>query len=992
MNKLSSIFRHRISVAVSLCLLSSCALPVEEEANSEYELHPDFEMTLVASEPLVMDPVDLEFDENGDAYVLEMPGYPFGESESRLVRLIDEDGDGVFDQRQIYGDSLGIASSFLPYRQGFLVAAPPYLLYLKDTDGDGKADQRSIEIEGFTVGNTQHNYNGLTYGLDNWVYAADGGNSGTIYWPGEQENAFPIRYNDIRFKLESRQLERIGRSSGGFELAMDDWGRIYETHNLEHISHLVFSGRYTEGLAIHPKHTLLNISGRKEGELYRIYPIGKQDTRVNHPEQSGYFSGSCGITHYGGGAFGDEFNGNIFVADVVLNLIHRDQLSEDGTTFSATRGRERVEFLAFRDRAFRPVNMATGPDGALYVLDFHRPVIEHPEWIPDEIEKNLNIYEGQDQGRIYRIAPKSGLPKMDKSGIDRDRPEDVMAMLGHSNQWWRMTAQRILVETKAIGLADQLAAMVRDSENPLAQLHALRSLEGMGVVKAEDVKAALKGAHPGLRENALMVAEAMLAQEPEVLEAVIGLAEDPNARVRMQVALSLSTFENWEQSPLAEEMTRCLLRIAQKDIGDPWTQIAITSAFRRQPAELFQALINSEAINQAEEGHQLLKGIAKIAGQEGSATELTTVLRELSRRNKDQTALIAATLSGLSEGLGENPSRVPNLGTLLRPFDQSESPAVLKANWTLQEKLKLNPSVERADQIAAAKIVVLDKKESAERRAAYLEIVAFANFEDRKELLYDLLNNQVPKLVQTGALRQLWESRDPTVAGRLIEIWPKLGPEARTAAGNILLYQDQNHDELLTALEDGQLSLGEFNLHLERRRRLLWSEDEDIKKRAEALFNDAGVVKRKDVITQMKPALALQGKSAKGKLLYDELCSQCHQMSGQGQNVGPDLTEIFRKSAESLLHDILDPNAAVDTRYLNHTLETLDGTIYSGMVANENDAEVTLRLMGGTDQSVARSEIKSLTSTGFSLMPEGLESGLEQQDFADLLAFLQEPK
>ena len=399
-----------IAILCSLfCTFWACQSERSEPLNS-FQIHPDFNIEKVATEPLVFDPVDMEFDQYGTAYVLEMPGYPFGEEESRIVRLQDQDLDGLFDQRTVFSDSLGVASSLLPYKEGWLVAAPPDLLYIKDTDADGVADHREVVLTGFSEGNLQHNFNGLTYGLDNWIYAANGGNSGSIHWPDQQMEPVPLRGNDFRIHLDQQKFELIGKSSGGFELGVDSWGHIFETHNLHHISHLAFPGRYIKDLP-GSQHSLANISGHDQNGLGRIFPVGAQEARVNHPEQAGYFSGACGITHYGGGAFPEEFDGNIFVADVVLNVIHRDIIDSDGAIFSARRAREKVEFLASSDRSFRPVNMTAGPDGALYILDMHREVIEHPEWIPDEIEAGLDL-EGRKRtgAHLSHRTKKQGAP------------------------------------------------------------------------------------------------------------------------------------------------------------------------------------------------------------------------------------------------------------------------------------------------------------------------------------------------------------------------------------------------------------------------------------------------------------------------------------------------------------------------------------------------------------------------------------------------------
>jgi putative heme-binding domain-containing protein len=285
-----------------------------------------------------------------------------------------------------------------------------------------------------------------------------------------------------------------------------------------------------------------------------------------------------------------------------------------------------------------------------------------------------------------------------------------------------------------------------------------------------------------------------------------------------------------------------------------------------------------------------------------------------------------------------------------------------------------------------ALLIAANRDEPIERRLEYLALAEFAPFSDRQDILFSLLDTREAGSIQKEAIEQLSRVRHTEVGVRLIANWKTSGPETRTAAGNILLYQPANHDILLTALEQGELKLGELNLHLERRRVLLWSEDLLVKSRAEALFTDAGVSTRKEAMEKMKSALELEGDVTAGKTIFTSLCGQCHRVGIDGVNVGPDLAEIFRKSKESIMHDIIDPNAGCDTEYLSHTVE---GEIINGIIADETDHAITLRSIGGIERTVTREQIKRLSSSGLSLMPEVLEGLMDHQQMADLLVFLQ---
>ena len=958
-----------------------------------FEIHPAFKMELVASEPLIFDPVDMKFDAMGRAFVLEMPGYPFSKDASRIIFLIDENKDGQYDKRTVFAEGLGVASSFMPYKGGFLVAAPPDLIWLKDTNGDNKADEQKAIMSGFEVGNLQHNYNGLTYGLDNWIYAANGGNNGIPFFSETPDKPLNLRGQDFRFRIESQTLERVGESSGGFELAFDNWGNMYETHNLEHVSQLVFSGHYIDGLPVEPKHPLTVISDHEENGLSRIYPIGEQETRVNHPEQSGYFSGSCGITFYGGNAFPAGFNNHLFVCDVVLNLIHLDVLSPNKAAFKTSRMREKADFIASSDRSFRPVNMTTGPDGALYLMDMHRAVIEHPEWIPDEMEKDLDLKAGMDKGRIYKITSKNNWTSANPK-LNLNNPPSLVEALSDKNQWTRMTAQRLMVESGDKKYIPLLEKLITNSKNPLAQLHALWTLDGLGSLKKEYLTKVFTNQEAGIKVNALKIAELQLNENPDLIPAIIHLTDDTNAQVRLQAALALSRINDKNYTANQAEIAAGLSKILVQNDADIWTAMAVASAAQKQALVFAQNLLANN-ISPNEFQQAVLLTIARLLGKENNTDATQKMLVALSNNStinpSQKSAIIDALATGWKTTKVANKNNVVLIPNLVK-IEVDKHPSIILACGNLRQAMQLPISTASKQQIAIALKEVKDASFPLEKRMNLLQLIELEDFKNRSTVLYTLLDNREPLALQEETLWQLWRSNSPAVAPKLVELWPTLGPGARKKASDILLYKSFNHEVLLSALEAGKINMGEMNFDLERRRTLLWwSDTDEVKRRAEALFSDAGVVTRKEAIEKMRPALALRGNITKGKEQYINLCSQCHQYGDIGKNVGPVLTEINRKSKESLLYDILDPNAAADTKYINHQAKTKDGNIYTGIIAQESDTEIVLKSLGGQETTIAKSDIEQLSSLGISMMPEGQEANMSAQDMADLLAFLQQP-
>lgn len=947
-----------------------------------FVLHPDFDLSFVAHEPQMMDPVDLEFDQFGRPFVMEMPDYPYRDTGGRVILLEDSDNDGYYETRKVFAEDLGAADSLLPYDDGILVASPPDLLFLKDTDGDDVADVREVVLSGFATGNPQHNFNGLSHGIDNWIYGANGGNGGALYWPETPDEKIGLGNNDFRVNLRTRQVEPVGHSTGGFGLAFDDYGRMFGTHNLEPVGHLVFPGSYLEGVPTPSLGSLNPIVPDLENGLVRLYPLGAQATRVNHPEQSGYFSGGCGITHYGGGAFPSGFNGNLLVCDVVLNLVHRRVLQPDGTTFTTTRGRPGVEFLASTDRAFRPVNMTAAPDGSLWVIDMHREVIEHPEWIPRELREGMDLEAGKTQGRVFRVSPKKG-PRYGKPDFPRGDFTKVAEALGHPNQWWRQTAQRLLVQWNDPVCIDFID-LLPGSPNPFARIHSMWVLDFLGELPPISVTLGIQDPDPAVRENALRIAAPRIKDNAYLQGFVAASANDDDPRVRMYVALLLGLIDE-PKNPRIGEAVRS---IAARDLGDPFTRLALLPAIARDPVPVLNDLLHNEALK-AEDMGELVELIGELVGKKSAPDQVLGVLHDATAAD----TVYIALLNGLSHGLAlrdEHAGEVTLSDDARQQLEARTKDApfeTVEAVWRLMKSFGVVPA-DRLAHLEQARTALFDESQEVSRRVAALRLLDFEDFQQREDLLFDFLDPRHAPELQAEAVRQLGEGNSTHVAEELVARWNQIGPKVRPAVSDLLLYRRANHDLLLTALENKSIGLGEMNLHLERRRVLLRSNDKNIRKRAEALFTDAGVTTRKEALEKMRPAITLAGDAEKGGVIFGERCAKCHQLGGEGASLAPNLTEIYRKSKETILHDMLDPNAAVDNRYVAFTVETNDFQIVTGIIEDENSESVTLRTAENEAVTIPKRDIDKMTSGGLSLMPENLEEGLTPQDIANLLAHL----
>ena len=1067
-----------------------------------FELHPAFALELAAAEPVTVDPIDLAFDERGRAFVLELPGYPDMERPARIVELLDPDGDGRWDGRRLFADDLGMADSILPWRRGLLVAAPPHLVYLEDTDGDGRADRRDVLLSGFAEGNPQHNVNALRYGLDNWIHGVNGGNGARVFWPGAPDEVEDIGQDDFRVDFASGRFERTGRGAGGFGMTFGPWGRAFGTHNLDHLSQVVVPRRYLARLPAAWQGGRLRLAAPADGGPAELFPIGVRQTRPNHPEQSSRFSAACAVTAYAGGAFDDAFDRawdgtfggasdgasdgvsddasgaaapargglHVFVADPSANVVHRAVVDASGAAAEAGRGRPGVELLASTDPLFRPVNLTVGPDGALYVLDMHRAVVEHPEWIPDPMEAELDLYEGDDRGRIYRVVPAGGLPAglADFRDFDRSRPGELLDALSSPNRWRRLTAQRLLVEEFAEDPPETVVRGLRErlgNAAPLGRLHALWTLNGIGALDRESVGAAFGDPEPELRRNAILAFEEALASaaaagpleagrraapdasrsasRPEPVSEtgwttlapdVLALIDDPDPGVRLQAMLTAGLGVGSEAVGVGSEAgggggfqgaaIRAVVEEAARLGGDaptppvpardvPWLRLAAVSVLAEDPVRSLGLLLEA-----GDAGGETVERVAALVPAERLAEVVAgeRVTRALSASGTGASGWGRGLLAGLTAAAaGAGDREVDGSGLLapLRRLRQSEDDALAAAAWRLSAAVGARPAAAEIALLDCAGFRAADRGRPAEERLQALALFGLRRHwpaapEEAAvpcpgtggaagtvsssgtwlERMGALLGAEQPREVQRAAMAELASAEQDAVTAYLVERWRYLGPDARRDAGGYLIRGRGRHAALLDAIESGRIGLGEMNFDLERRRFLLRSPEPEIRRRARALFDDAGVVTRAEAIAAMRPALELAGDPERGEALFLELCARCHRSGGFGSGPGPDLSGIGRKSAETLLHDILDPNAAVDAAWVNYVVETVDGEVHSGLLAESAGGGIVLRAAEDLLIEVPAERVREVRSDGLSMMPEELEAGLAPADMADLLAFL----
>ena len=999
-------FRVSLTVSGALALalaFDSLAQGSTDPLPSEIVTHPDLVVTLFAMEPDVVDPVALCFDPAGRMFVLEMRDYPYGvppENEpGGTVRMLeDTNGDGRADQSVVFAEGLNFPTSIAPYRDGVLVAAPPEIVFLRDTDGDGKSDEREVLFEGFGLEVTDSNFSGLRWGLDNWLHGVNGGNGGSI--SSLRSTKAPVRLGDLDFKLnpDTGAIETTYSTGGGFGLVFDDWGRSFTPHNINHMQMRIMESRVLSrhgGLPpIEGTHSISD-----HGEMARIFPISEARTRPNHPEQAGHFSSSGGMGYIGHSGYPGDLPGSLLVCDVVGNIVHRDVLSADGPIFKASRapGEQDREFLASTDPRFRPTGLELGPDGALYLMDMHRDVIEHPDYIPKKMLAEMDIRAGDDKGRIYRIVPRNGLPPV-KTDLTALTTEELVNELASPNQWRRMTAQRLLVEGERTDAVPLLKTLAYPLSDPLPKVHALWTLVGLGRLGGNDAGARLLEPDDRVIENLLQMVRG--PNKPRDWRLFISFAGGgDNERVRF-TALSLlaeadlplyeTTIPPGWDLP-APPLLRAVESVLRQDGEFPWSRRAALSALPNGEMPLLEKLLRDEEFVRSEFAEDVLGELADLVGARLKLDYAFIDLLDAVASYYMPDSVTIRVMEGLDSGLARARSELtppPSWRNAMEQVANGESLAVQRAVWKVEDRLRMPPSRSRARAISDALAQAVDASLDQDRRVEAIELLALADPGEAVAVLLKCLDGTEHVAIQSPAVARLSGWTDASIANGFIDRWRSIHPELKRSVTLLMLRRRAYHDPLLTALESGRISVGELNLDLEDRRTLLrWSTD-DIHDRAAKILGDGEYGNRQTKVDEWMAKLPATGDGARGREVFETLCATCHRSGGLGFEVGPDLSAMSHRSVEDLVSNILDPNMAINPNYQSVTIETVEGEIVIGILAAESTDAISLSLAGGVRSTLARSDISRMESAGRSLMPEGIEAGMTPESLRDLVAFL----
>ena len=937
----------------------------------------NLQIEIVAAEPEVIDPVAIQFDEHGRLWVVELSDYPNGPEPgkpplSRIKLLEDKDGDGRYETAHIFADKLLFATGVQPWDGGVIVTLAGEVAYFKDTDGDHKADVRETWFTGFAQANPQLRANHPTFGPDGWIYVANGLRGGNVIavkkdWPSrlglrpdpsgkvqvgtESQPTEPqpvsLTGRDFKFDPLTGRYEAIS-GNGQFGMTFDAWGNRFVCDNRHPCRHVIFEEDFIKRCP-HVAFPAVVHDVIPADDKNQVFPLTSAWTTSNL--HAGTFTASCGVTVYTGDWLPEEFRGNVFVCEPTGNLVQRAILEPDGATFNSRNPYQRSrhaprdepnasptsqnktdltqEFLASRDDWFRPVDLQNGPDGALYVVDMYRAVIEHPEWVPDELKKRPDTWLGNDKGRIYRIRPKGERPRPDFVAL-RDRPLSQL----NANGWMRTTGRRLLTGIE-VG---------NDVDRPMI---------------------IAKSAYGSERVAAIMFKPLTLTTAPDFWFNSTDFKDD-NPKVRFEVLQRLVAYRS-------DTAVRLIGEYADSDLADPWMRQAYVAVARNAAPVLMYQFIQSASETQSWQKAGLIEITATLGEQIGVSGSDADLAWAVSRLSELGTSYLPGTneialsgLVGIAQGLARRGQ-----------------------SFLSKTSLFSSVAIRGIDTVGGRSANRIDTPwldDSQQVRLLAVRWLRFADVEKYGHVLRETIVKSSDQTLRLAAFESFVSSHRPEVDAWLIERYRSETPAIRRAILAALFASKERQLRLLEAIEQGQIAATE--LDPVRVNQLTQAKDETLRERAKTVLAAAAPASRHEVLDAYRPALALTADPKRGREVFVKNCSTCHRVDNVGVNVAPDISDTRTKKPEQLLLDILDPNKAIDANYFAYAVALKDGTVQSGVITSETATSITLKQPEGKVLTLLRADIEELRNTGLSLMPIGLEKNVDQQAMADLIFWL----
>jgi uncharacterized protein len=1010
--------------------------PVDAAESMKHFVTPvGFEVQLFASDPEIGKPLTMNWDERGRLLLVETIDYPNekqreGEGRDRIRILEDTNGDGRADKFTTFAEKLSIPTSLISCRGGIIVHQAPHTLYLKDTDGDGKADLLQVLFTGWKTDDTHAGPSNLRYGLDNWYYGQVGyaGFEGEI--AGERRS---FRTGFYRFRVgRARTAEgktdphRVAVTDFEFlrNTSNNSWGVGFSeegilfgsTANGNPSVYLPIPNRFYESVRGWSSSVLGTIA-----ESNRFEPITE---KVRQVDWHGGFTAAAGHALYTARNYPREYwNRTAFVAEPTGHLVATFTIQGQGADF---RSKNSWNLIASDDEWSAPTLAEVGPDGNVWIIDWYNYIVQHNPTPSGFRTGKGNAYEtdlrDKKHGRVYRIAYKTqethspGFASSRQS-LEHATNEQLVAALTDDNMFWRLHAQRLLVEQ---GKSDRpviegLLKLLRNESadelglNPGAT-HAVWTLHGTGALDGSHksvtlaVQKALNHPAAGVRRNAVQV----LPRRDESLRAIIDSAiieeSDPQTRLAallaltemplsLDASLTLTALKHIDERPNVQTAGRQLAELltVRSDTLDRWLLDAATSAAAHFDAEVLVYLAASKLPLR---DNSVGERISLVAAHHARGAPRDTIGGMLPILLQAHPSVAEAIVAGLERGWPKDKPPVLEAAqenALVALFEKLPSSGrgrviSLASRWG-SKKL-----AEFGAQLAATFLVQLQdaKLTDRERLAAAAGLIEFRRTDASAAAeLLQLITPRSSVEFATGLLEAAGQSESPAAGDAILQSLTSVTPTVRPVALRLLLTRTDWTRKLIAAAENGDIQLAE--LSLDQKQALAAHTDRELAARARKLLSQGGGLPNPDrqkVVEELLPLLKQSGDVALGKEMYKKHCAKCHVHGTEGTRIGPDLTGMAVHPKEELLTHIIDPSRSVEGNFRMYAVATTDGKTLSGLLASETRTALELFDTEGKKHSILREEIDQLVASTKSLMPEGFEKQMTPAELVNLLEFL----
>jgi putative membrane-bound dehydrogenase-like protein len=991
-------------------------LPANEEMKT-FNLHPEFNLSLVADENIAEKIMSLEWDPQGRLWVVETPEYPngrdinrkdgpitpwrlhdpdnfpVGNKEARPGRdrvsiLEDTNGDGIMDKKTVFADGLELATSLVLYKDGAIVNQAPDILWIRDTDGDGKADKMEVLFTGWGTKDTHAVTSNLRWGPDGWIYGSVGYSAGDVTSGDGKKQFGHISAGLYRFRPDGSALEQVAAGScntWGCEIAPD--GEIFFSTATcgEPIEHLVLPEKVISRAGVPGIRASKSII-----EENKVYPA-RHETRQPYLQIDwvGAFTAAAGACIYDGGAWPAKWQGpswSFFVQEPTVWLMHQEFLDPAGVTYHGRReaGRQETHFLTSSDYWFKPIHSRVGPDGALYLVDMYNQIAVHNDTRgPPHGAHNAATRPDRDHHftRIYRIQHKQAQP-LPAFELDSKKPARLVEMLDHPNGWVRTTANRLLSEGAGRSVGKALKDHVANGQTTYGRMQALWVLHNLNSLDPAIVVAAARDPEAVIRKNALrIVAEQDNSSVQPPAGLMRALLADSDERVRVAALIAGTTI-----AP-SRELARALVE-AWPSFKDPYLETAAFAITVKDPLLFLQAALDAKT---PESVRAMILHLARQVANQNNPESAGALVRALAARAASPNVPVADALQALTANLKleVKPASTATLGRALKQLLDSDSTAgtalPLVERWDFANQLgdAARSTIKRVE----ARLMDKSLGDEARGQMAADLLGVRALDEGIVPSVAALVTDDASPVLQRRAIEALGKSGGDQAGQFLLAALPKLSFELREVAFGQLIRRADWSEAVVQALADRKLDaslLGLADLH-----RLRTHGDASVAKHATTVMAELRGPEQQEkdaLIARLRPEVIKPGNAANGARVFTQNCLPCHSFKGQGADFAPNLNGMGAHGPEELLIHIVDPNRVVEPNFFTVNIETRDDLSYDAIVLRENASVVVIRNQTG-EIEIRKDNIVSRRNTGRSLMPEGFEQ-LGPEGLRDLLTYL----